>query len=240
MAREIDHREQEIADLGSSAFALARAQVGFDLVRFLTDFRQHRHRVVPVEADFRSLLLQLQSAGEGREANRHAGQRARVPVAARGGRFAGLLLGLDAIPELLDRRGREAAGIAEHMRMAPQELFRDRLHHVAEVEGALLLRHAGVIDDLQQEVAELLAQVGEIAAGDGVGHFVGFLQRVGSDAGEVLLQVPGATGAGRAQRRHDLDQTGDIAGGLHRSKFLFQRVSSYHEDSAVPIVPNTH
>ena len=110
--------------------------------------------------------------------------------------------------------GGQARGVAEHMRMAADQLRGDGLDHVAEIEGALLLRHAGVEDDLQQEVAELLAQVGEVAARDGVGDLVGLFERVGRDGREVLLEVPRAAGAGRAQRRHDLDQPGDVAGGF--------------------------
>ena len=101
------------------------------------------------------------------------------------------------------------------MRMAAHQLFGDGLDHAAEIERALLLRHAGVEHDLEQEVAQLLAQIGEVAAGDGVGHLVGLFERVGRDGREVLLQVPGAAGAGRAQRRHDLQEPGDVAGGFH-------------------------
>ena len=78
-----------------------------------------------------------------------------------------------------------------------------------------LLGHPGVVDDLQQQVAEFVAQIVEIAARDGVGHLVGFLDRVGRDRREILLDVPGAPGIGRAQRRHDLDQAGNVAGRLH-------------------------
>ena len=59
-------------------------------------------------------------------------------------------------------------------------------------ERALLLGHAGVEHDLQQQVAQLVPQVVEIAARDRVGDLVGFLDRVGRDGREVLLQVPRA------------------------------------------------
>ena len=68
-----------------------------------------------------------------------------------------------------------------------------RLDHTAEIERALLLRHAGVEHDLEQEVAQFLAQVGEIAAGDGVGHLVGLFERVGRDGRES--PAPGPTGS---------------------------------------------
>ena len=66
----------------------------------------------------------------------------------------GLLLGLDALPGALDAGGGDVAIlVGEHMRMAADHLARDRLDHVAEGKGVLLFGHAGVIDDLQQEVA---------------------------------------------------------------------------------------
>ena len=64
--------------------------------------------------------------------------------------------------------------------------------HVGEGEGAGLLGHAGVVDDLEEEVAELVAERGHVAAGDGVGDLVGLLDGVGRDRGEILLDVPGA------------------------------------------------
>ncbi|MGY4376118.1 hypothetical protein ACVWZ3_003757 [Bradyrhizobium sp. i1.3.6] len=69
--------------------------------------------------------------------------------------------------------------------------------------------------DLEQEVTELLAQIVEIAAADGLDHLIGLLDRVGRDRREILLEVPGAAGHRRAQRRHDLDQTGNVAGRGH-------------------------
>ena len=81
------------------------------------------------------------------------------------------------------------------MRMPPDELFGDRLDHVAEIERALLLGHAGVEHDLQEQVAEFVAQIVEIAARDRVGDLVGFLDGVRRDRREILLQVPRAAGA---------------------------------------------
>ena len=80
----------------------------------------------------------------------------------------------------------------------------------------LLLRHAGVKHDLQQQVAQLLLEIGQVAARNGVGDLIRFLERIGRDGREILLQVPRAAGLGRPQRRHDLQQPADVAGRGHR------------------------
>ena len=92
------------------------------------------------------------------------------------------------------------------MRMPPDHLSRDRLDHVAERECVLLLGHARVIHHLQQEIAEFIPEIVEIAARDGVGHLVGFLDGVGRDRRKILFEVPRTAAAGRAQRHHDLEQ----------------------------------
>ena len=85
--------------------------------------------------------------------------------------------------------------------MPADHLFGDRLHDVAEGEFLRFLSHLRVIDNLQQQVAELVAQIVHIAARDGVGDLIGLLDRVGRDAGKVLLDVPRASRRwGRAGR----------------------------------------
>ena len=86
----------------AALLAVARGDLGFDLVAFLADLGQHRHRIVPVEADLAGLGLQLQRAGEGGQRHRHAGQRAGVLRLAAAGGALGLFLGLDALPQALD------------------------------------------------------------------------------------------------------------------------------------------
>ena len=84
--------------------------------------------------------------------------------------------------------------VGEDMRVPADHLARDRLDHVAEGERVLLLRHAGVEHHLQQEIAEFVAEIVEIAARDGVDDLIGLLDRVGRDRRKVLLEVPGAAG----------------------------------------------
>src|SRR5262245_66475336 len=102
--------------------------------------------------------------------------------------------------------------------MAPDELLGHGLYDVAEVEGALLLRHAGVEYDLEQEVAQFVTQVVEVAPHNGVGNLVRLLDGVGGDGREALLEVPRTTASGCAQRRHDVDEPGDVAGRSHGVK----------------------
>ena len=148
-------------------------------------------------------------------------------------RALGLFLGLDALPGALDAGGGDIAVlVGEHMRMAADHLRCDRLDHVAEGKGVLLFRHAGVIDDLQQEIAQFLAEVIEIAARDRVGNLVGLLDRVGRDRRKVLLEVPRTAGDRRAQRRHDLDEAGNIAGRGHGISVAWENEPLYAASGA--------
>ena len=100
-------------------------------------------------------------------------------------------------------------GIAEHVRMAAHHLVADRSDDVGEGERALLLRHARMEHHLQQQVAQLVLQVAQVAAVDRIGDLVGLFDRVRRDAGEVLFDIPGATALRIAQARHDGEQAVD-------------------------------
>jgi hypothetical protein len=94
----------------------------------------------------------------------------------------GFLLGLDAIPGALDVRwAQPSLLVGEHMRMPSDHFARDCFDHVAERKRLLFLGHAGMKYHLQQEIAELVPQIVQITAGDGIGDFIGFLDRVGRD-----------------------------------------------------------
>src|SRR3546814_2146535 len=69
----------------------------------------------------------------------------------------------------------------------------------------------GVKDDLEQQVAKLVADRRGIAAGDRVRDLIGFLDRIGRDRREILRQIPFAAAVGIAQLSHDREQT--VAGG---------------------------
>ena len=70
--------------------------------------------------------------------------------------------------------------------MAAFHLVGDRGGYVIESEGALLLSHAGVEDDLEQQVAELVLQRRQVVPLAGVCDLIGFLDRVGRDGREII------------------------------------------------------
>ena len=212
------------AELGASSLlgpfraggsALARRNFSLDLVCLLADLGEHSVRIVPVEADHAGLGLQLERTGEGRKCGRDAGEGARRLLIAPPIGFLRAFLALDAFPQTLDSLRGETSHVAEHMGMTAHKLLADGLDHVAEIERALLLRHSGMEDHLQQQIAEFVAQVGEIAPHDGISHFIRLFDRVRGDGREVLFEVPRAAGVGRAQRRHDFEEAGDVAGRGH-------------------------
>ena len=197
MARQIDQREQQIAGLVREFVRVAAVERRLDLVGFLADLVQHRARIVPVEADGGGLALQFHRARQRRLPGLDAGQQRLVRgLFRRPPRGAlGLFLGLDALPRALDAGRRELPSLSANTCGCRRIILRViGLDHVAERERVLLLRHAGVIHHLQQEIAEFLAEIVEIAARDGVGDLIGFLDGVGRDRRKILLEVPGAAG----------------------------------------------
>ena len=71
-------------------------------------------------------------------------------------------------------------------------------------------------DDLEQQVAQFLAQILAISMRNGVGDFESLFDRVWSNRREILLEVPRTACVRRAQRRHDVEKAHDVAGFFHR------------------------
>jgi hypothetical protein len=82
---------------------------------------------------------------------------------------------------------------SKHVWMPAQQFGDNARGHSVEAKEPALLGHARVKNHLQQQVAKFVLQTLEVVAGDGVGHFVGFFECIGRDAGKVLLQIPGTT-----------------------------------------------
>jgi hypothetical protein len=103
------------------------------------------------------------------------------------------------------------------MRMAPDHLLADRLHHIRKSEAALLLGDLRVVDHLQQQVAQLLAKLLHVLVLDRLCDLVGLLQGVRQDASEGLLLVPGTAILGVAQSCDDGDEIGDRIVSVHEN-----------------------
>src|SRR3984957_1823902 len=100
------------------------------------------------------------------------------------------------------------------MRMSAHEVGGDVVDDAAEIKQSGLFRHAGMKDDLQQKVAKLLAQIFRPSALDRVGYLIGFFDGERGDRGEGLLDVPRAAVNRITERRHDVDEAANVAGGL--------------------------
>src|SRR5262249_46397317 len=94
---------------------------------------------------------------------------------------------------LLHRSGPRAA---EHMRMATDHLVRNGARYCRETEMTGLLRHVSVIDNLEQQIAQLVSQPPWVAQDNRIGNLIGFLDCVGRDGFEALLLIPGTAFVG--------------------------------------------
>ena len=93
--------------------------------------------------------------------------------------------------------------VVVYVRVAVYELVALGVGHVGEVEGSGLLAQLRVEDNVQQQVAQLLAYALHVAVGDGVDEFVGLLYGVVAQRFEGLFAVPRAL---FAQGIHDFEQ----------------------------------
>ena len=170
----------------ATAFRRAVGDFGLDLGDLFAELRQHGAHVAPVEADLAGALLKLERPRKRGQSDGHAAERAGRRIGRKARRRARLrplmlLVGLDAPPKALDGVGIHFAGVAEHMRVPANEFGRYRLDHAAEVEQPRFLRHPRMKDDLQQKVAEFVAQIFRLAALDRVGDLISLLDREGRD-----------------------------------------------------------
>ena len=198
-ARDVDQHEQQVTELlGALGVVRGPAQ----LVGLLGDLVEHAVDRRPVVAEVGGPLLHLLAGGEGRHRRADPVERAldrgrrRAASAVTGSgrvRRGGCpLVGLDPLPLAVDVRGGPRDRVAEHVRMAPDDLRGDRGLDVGQVEDAGLGRKLGVEDDLQPQVAELAGQLGRGTGLERVVDLVGLLEEVLAQRRVGLLAVPRA------------------------------------------------
>src|SRR6185312_6523773 len=144
---------------------------------------------------------------------RHIGKRAAIggrSVAGGLGALARLLLLPDA--RKLTRIGGNP-WFLEYVRVAADELFADVVGDRGEVEPTLLLGHAGMKHHLEEQIAELLAQLVRLATLDGIGDFVRLFDGVGRNGAKRLLAIPGTAALRVAQPCHQRKERGQLLPG---------------------------
>ena len=92
------------------------------------------------------------------------------------------------------------------MRMTGHHFIADRIGDTVEGEKPFLLSDCGMINGLQQKIAQFSLQIGHIAARNGIGHLIGFFDRIGGNGAETLLNVPRAARVRITQAAHDIKQ----------------------------------
>ncbi|RMQ54470.1 hypothetical protein ALQ01_05585 [Pseudomonas savastanoi pv. glycinea] len=211
MPGQVHDAEQQIADFLGNAFGVIVDHGFKNFIEFFTHLVDHWQRCRPVEADLRSTLLQFGGTTQRRQGHRHVIEQRQLLGRAR---LFGTLLGLDLVPTLVDllvgqaRRFCRRVQLAgrKHVRMATQQLAGNTVDDVVEFKPAFLFGQLRIEDHLKQQVTQLTLQMVEVALLDGIGHFVGFFQRMRHDAGVGLLQVPRATRLRITQPGHEVQQ----------------------------------
>src|SRR5262245_12748550 len=112
---------------------------------------------------------------------------------------------LDLVPTLAHATRGASLGVTEHVRVPANELFVDEPRDGLEVVPATLLQQQGEEVDLEQEVAELVRELGIVARNRRVGHFVCLLDGVRNNRALGLLAVPGTVPAQALRQRLQVD-----------------------------------
>jgi hypothetical protein len=205
--RKIGIDEQKVAQFVLQPVGIAAlGNLRRKFEHFLVELVDHKRSVRPVEADARSAVLKLDGAGKRGQGKRHIVENVRLRKA-----FRRFLFRLDFLPASFHGACAALFLVAEDMRMPPYHLFADRLHDAGKIEAAFFLRHLRVEHDLQKEIAKFVLEVVHVTAFDRIGNLVSFLDRVGRDACEILLEVPRTAAVRIAQARHDVEQRFDPA-----------------------------
>ncbi len=139
----------------------------------------------PVEARGDRTPLELARLQERRQRRRHV---VEDPLPA-------FLLRLDLLPPLADAAGGVGLDVAEDVRVAADELGVHGPRHLLEIALALLLQQQGEEVDLEEEVAELVEQLGRRTGLGCIRDLVRLLDGVRDDRPRRLLAVPGAVAA---------------------------------------------
>ncbi len=94
--------------------------------------------------------------------------------------------------------------------MPTLHLVADRRDDIGKGELPLVLGDLRVEDHLQEQIAELVLEVRHVAARDGIGDLMRFLDGIGRDALKALRHIPIAARLRVAETFHDGQQAFQI------------------------------
>src|SRR4051812_8661274 len=221
LARDVDGREQHVADLVEQrrADVVGRGGAGLRVRAGCLD-RLGELGQLAFGAGERALDTGEVEAGGRRPALHLAGVQQRGEVlgdVAEDAALAARLGALDLVPVAQDLAGRLRGGVAEDVRMAADELRPAMLGDVGHVARAALLEQQRQEVHLEEHVAELVEQLGVVAGVRGVGELVGLLDGVRDDRALVLLAIPRALAAQAAGQLVEAGDGGGDVGLGHRA-----------------------
>lgn len=165
-------REHDVSELMD-------VRVGVQLGDFLVKFRKRLSRRAEVEPDRVSALLRLRRVRQRRQARRHLVENASTPL--------GALVGL---PKIADTASTLCDSLPVDVRMAKDQLVSVIIRDLPQVGITRLLQQLGKEHRLEQQVADLICLLGNVAASDCLGHLERFLHRVGHDRRRRLDAIP--------------------------------------------------
>src|SRR6266702_4762574 len=105
------------------------------------------------------------------------------------------------------------------MRMAPPHLLLERPRHGLRVELVPLLSDHDLEREVEQQIAQLVAQLDGVAAAQGLIELERFLGQIGAQRVAALGMVPRAAGSQVAHQRERATEGGVTGGGLSRRMF---------------------
>ena len=197
--------ENRTSPISSSAFVgVVRLDRGRQLVDLLPERGERALRRTPLEPPAGRPPLHLRRA---RERRQRRGDVVLDRLLSAG------LLGLEPLPVHEHLVGAAHLDLAEHVRVPMDQLLDQPLRHVVHVPPAVVGRDLRVERDLEQQIAELVADRVGVIGVDRLEQLVRLLEQVARERLVRLLRVPRAA-ARRTQPRLHADQVEETRSAL--------------------------
>ena len=181
MTRIIYHGKQYIAKLTLGSSLIACLQSLLQLAQLLLYLSPYGCAVLPVKADLGSLALQLIGTQQRRQSLRYAVQYMLALL---------FFLLFDSLPIYQHIIAVVDMCVTENMRMPADKLIYNLVDNVLQIKAACLLCHAGMENNLHEQVAKLLTHAVNIVSIHSLQIFVNLFNHIAADRFVCLLSVP--------------------------------------------------